>query len=366
MDDLKNLIDEKLWDSIKRNYVYENYTGTILDSIQYLGDLIREKTGLESDGIQLVGDSFSGKNPKLKLNKLQTESENNVQKGVEFLLRGIYTGYRNPRSHTKFEDTKEDADAIIIFMNHLSKTISKSKGKFSVNTLITRIDDTDFVDNETYINHIMRYIPENKYYESVFELFKAKSNISINNLQHVFYRLLNKLSADMLKDIIGAVSEELRFTDSNDVVAQNVALFKKHWTLIEEDAKIRAENKLLKCLIFAELFLEGLNSGGYHAIRLVDIIESMTLRNQLVSILFNILSSGNEKQKRYVIRYFGMHLESLHDPDKHNLIDILNKGLKKMDEGIYELAIKYINDEGIKDGIAKYLKEYEDINILPF
>lgn len=366
MENLKNLLDERLWDSVKRNYLHDNYTGAILDSVQHLGDLIREKTGLESDGIQLVGDAFGGKNPKLKLNKLQTESDNNVQKGVEFLLRGIYTGYRNPRSHTKFEDTKEDADAIIIFINHLSQTISKSKGKFTVSTLLTRIDDNDFVNNETYINHIVKYIPHNKYHESVFELFKAKNDISINNLQHVFYRLLDKLPADQLKDITSAASEELRFTDSDDIVAQNVALFKKHWSLIEEDAKIRAENKLLKCLTGAELSFNRLTDGGYCAKWLADIIESMTLKDQLVSTLFNNLSKGNENKKKYIIRYFGSHLESLHDPNKNNLIDVLNNGLKKMDKVIYELSTKYINDEGIKDGIAESLKEYEDINILLF
>ena len=69
-------------------------------------------------------------------NKLQTETEKNIQKGVEFTLRGIYSAFRNPRSHTKHVDKEEDADAIIIFINHLLKLIDKSKGKFSWRLLL--------------------------------------------------------------------------------------------------------------------------------------------------------------------------------------------------------------------------------------
>lgn len=98
-----------------------NYTGAIIDSIMYINNRIREKADLQNDGISLVGAAFGGNEPKIKLNKLQTESEHNVQKGVEQILRGIIQGIRNPRSHEKFDDSLEHANSIILFISYLNK-----------------------------------------------------------------------------------------------------------------------------------------------------------------------------------------------------------------------------------------------------
>jgi uncharacterized protein (TIGR02391 family) len=116
---LETRIELRLWEYIKGQYENGNYKGAILDSIFFLGDLIREKTGLEGDGVQLVGQAFGGKVPVLKVNKLQSESDRNIQTGIEQILRGIFLSIRNPRSHEKSVDTIEDAEAIIVFVNYL-------------------------------------------------------------------------------------------------------------------------------------------------------------------------------------------------------------------------------------------------------
>ena len=79
MISLKENIEERLWEFVKKNYNSENYSNAILDSIQFIGDLIREKSGLEGDGNTLIGIAFGGENPKIKLNNLQTETEKNIR-----------------------------------------------------------------------------------------------------------------------------------------------------------------------------------------------------------------------------------------------------------------------------------------------
>ena len=118
---IKNEIDVELWEAIQKNYDAENYTGAILDSIFKLTDTIRNKTGLEGDGASLIGQAFGGDDPQIKLNKLQTDSERDIQKGIQEILRGIYSGIRNPRSHDSMKDDKSSADAIITFINYLLK-----------------------------------------------------------------------------------------------------------------------------------------------------------------------------------------------------------------------------------------------------
>ncbi len=88
--DISTEIVESLWASIQNTYESRNYTGAILDALYYLSNVIREKTGLLSDGVPLIGQAFGGKSPKLRVNPLQTESDMNVQKGTESLLISLF------------------------------------------------------------------------------------------------------------------------------------------------------------------------------------------------------------------------------------------------------------------------------------
>jgi hypothetical protein len=65
---LEAKISERLWAEVRANYEGRNFTGAILDSIYFLSDLVRQKTGLEADGVSLAGQALGGKNPKLKVN----------------------------------------------------------------------------------------------------------------------------------------------------------------------------------------------------------------------------------------------------------------------------------------------------------
>jgi uncharacterized protein (TIGR02391 family) len=123
-------IDPRLWASLQNAYEAGNYTSAILDSIHFLSELIRDKSGLDSDGNNLVGAAFGGQNPIIKVNAGHTESQKDEQRGTEQLLRGIYTAIRNPRSHEKRTDTRETADVVINFANYLLGIIDKSRAAF--------------------------------------------------------------------------------------------------------------------------------------------------------------------------------------------------------------------------------------------
>ncbi len=117
--------NEKIWRNTENNYNNENYTGAILDSIHCLSDLIRDKSELELDGVDLARQAFSLKNAKIKINKLQTKSDKNIQEGIQNLIVGIYQLVRNPRSHEKYTDTQEDADSIISMVSYLYGMINQ-------------------------------------------------------------------------------------------------------------------------------------------------------------------------------------------------------------------------------------------------
>mgnify|MGYP000951971052 FL=1 len=143
-------IDTRLLNFIRGSIEKEDYTGAIIDSFFFLADLIREKTGLESDGVSLIGQALGGNKPKLKLNNLRTESEKDIQRGIEAILRGLFTAIRKPRSHGKIEDSKQDMEIIILFLDYLLKIIDKSKAQFSIEHISKRVFDKDFVESDQF------------------------------------------------------------------------------------------------------------------------------------------------------------------------------------------------------------------------
>ena len=68
-------IDQRLWQAVQAAYEDGNYSAAILDSVFYLSELLRNKSGLESDGNALVGAALGGQSPIIKINSLHTESE---------------------------------------------------------------------------------------------------------------------------------------------------------------------------------------------------------------------------------------------------------------------------------------------------
>ncbi len=101
MKNLKEVIDERLWNEIRRNYLNGQYSNSVLDGVQFISDLIREMSGEDGDGFNLMGRVFNAKKPKIKINKLRTQTEKDIQNGVMLLLQGFYRSIRNERVHEK-------------------------------------------------------------------------------------------------------------------------------------------------------------------------------------------------------------------------------------------------------------------------
>lgn len=103
----------------KAEYMKENYFHAVVEAYKGLAERIRELTGLTSDGIELITQSFelppkeSGRYPKLAFNTLCTETERNEHNGFLDLLKGCTRMFRNPMSHTpKIKWHREVDDAV--------------------------------------------------------------------------------------------------------------------------------------------------------------------------------------------------------------------------------------------------------------
>lgn len=78
----------------------ENYFHAVFEATKGLAQRIRDFSGLNTDGAELINEAFSVKSPVIALNSLQTETEQSEQKGIANLMIGLFGAIRNPTAHT--------------------------------------------------------------------------------------------------------------------------------------------------------------------------------------------------------------------------------------------------------------------------
>ena len=303
---LKTLVREELWLAISNSYESENYKNAIVDAMHHLTDVIRERSGLDGDGAALIGKAIGGKSPKLQINKLETESERDQQKGFGQILRGLYLGIRNPRSHEKTEDTRETADAVIHFIDYLLAILAESKPPFTIEDFLTRVLDPDFVRSERYAELLADEIPSKKLGESLIEIFRRKMDGNGYNLFYMVREILSRVGEQERRDFLAAVSDELRTTQQNRSIIRTLQLLPVElWPSLDEAARIRIENKVIQSIKdgrrdrLGETNREGVLGTWAH-----EYLGFYTLKQEAAEALIRKLESRNSSHRHYVAGFF--------------------------------------------------------------
>ena len=297
-------IDARLVAAIRSTYDVGNYTGAIIAAIQLLSDLIRNKSGLDADGQTLAGQAFGGANPIIKLSALRTESERDEQKGVEFLLRGIYTGIRNPRSHELKEDTADTANATIAFVNWLIRLIEGSKSPFDPDDIIERILDEHFVPTEKYASLIASEVPPRIRLDVLIRLLEKVTFGKARNARVFIGASLPLMDEFEQKQFWDAVSGKLMTSNADGEAMTLVRLASDHWLMCSEISRLRTENRLLKSLREGKIDSEGRVSKGWPGVRIREIEQTFSMKEDLHKVLSKKLHSYDKEQRAYIYKYF--------------------------------------------------------------
>lgn len=124
---------EELLHPIVYKHAYQQYRNghlrdAVLNSFMAVFDMIRERTGLEIDGQELVTEAFSLERAKLIFSEIKTGSGKNDQKGFLQILIGAYIGIRNPKAHSLHHDLdKTKAAQYLVFASLLARRVSEAK-----------------------------------------------------------------------------------------------------------------------------------------------------------------------------------------------------------------------------------------------
>jgi uncharacterized protein (TIGR02391 family) len=104
------------------------FRDAVLNSVVAIFDLIRERTGIDMDGSDLVNRAFSLRDPYLILSELESESGQNDQKGFMQLFNGSYQGIRNPKAHSLNHDlTEVTASQYLVHASLLARRVSDAQ-----------------------------------------------------------------------------------------------------------------------------------------------------------------------------------------------------------------------------------------------
>jgi uncharacterized protein (TIGR02391 family) len=77
----------------------DNYFHAVFEAAKGLAQRIRDRSGVQADGANLVDKVFSIDRPVLAINSLRTETEKSEHKGFASLLKGCFAAVRNPLAH---------------------------------------------------------------------------------------------------------------------------------------------------------------------------------------------------------------------------------------------------------------------------
>lgn len=334
---LETRLPESLWEAVRANYEKRNFTGAILDAFYFLSELLRNKSGTEGDGASLIGQALGGAAPKIKLNRLQTESEWNVQRGIEQLLRGLYQGIRNPRSHDKLADSEDDAQTLIMFVGYLVKQIDQARAQFSRSDFVRRVLDPDFVPQERYAELLVSEIPPRARLDVILDLYRETENWKPEHMRFFLKALLGCLSEDEIRQVCEVITEDLKTSDAESTVRVLLGSFPSDlWPRIGETARLRVEHKIIRSVCDGryEPSAQRCRSGGLGTWS-TGIFAVMTLKDEMIGVIANKLWSSALEERAYVFQYLFNSMEELSNTVPPRIASALCNLLKAGDSDVH-------------------------------
>ena len=107
-------------------WLADDYFHAVQEAVKSVMDKLRRRTGVTSDGSDLVSFVLGGESPMLAINPRRTKSEKDEQKGLVNLLIGLYGMFRNPTSHEariNWPMRQEDAEDIMSMISFLHRRL---------------------------------------------------------------------------------------------------------------------------------------------------------------------------------------------------------------------------------------------------
>lgn len=105
-----------------------HYANAVEDACKVLDMLVKLRAmRTDPSGTELMQLVFSQKNPILKFNEQQNDSEKSEQQGMMYLFAGAMLALRNPRAHGLVNDHPERAVEYLSFLSMLARSLDRTQ-----------------------------------------------------------------------------------------------------------------------------------------------------------------------------------------------------------------------------------------------
>lgn len=368
--EIKSLVRDDVWKAIGAHYSLEDYTSALRDLMMLIKNIVQELSEISDlDGSTLMSKAFLGKDPKLKINKFETKTEIDMQTGIGLMLQGLFFSVRNPISHEDIVYSKENADAIIIFVNYILSVIDKSKGKRNIEDWVAFISNDSFPNDEEYADEIIKDIPSKKRFDLLVQLYRERKSKS-RTIKRFTTRLFEVLSVSDKNQFIDVVEQEMyscgRETEFVNFLAIYVPLV---YIRLSRATKIRIENILLEYIKQATIN-ENDKCNNFQAITgtwIQDRINFFERKEKFIDVLFEKLNSDNVESRNYVKKFF---LDTIVDDEKivlsHSRKRALHARLKDGDTEVYKALSPIFDLTPNSDWAKEFKDDYESFAGIPF
>lgn len=247
---LETHIRPDLWAVVEDSYRSGNYTHSIKDALSLVTEVLRDRSGLDGDGYGLAGHALGvgGREPpRICINKLQTETEKDMQRGLMLLLQGMYTFVRNPRSHERIDDDKKTADTIIVFIDYLLDFLGRSQQSFLIQDFVERVTEPHFVQDPEYVAGLVDQIPARKRGDTLIGLYRNWTWKEADQYRMVMEEILSRATEGEVDHLLAAISEDLSTTDDTGNITLVIKVLPDHlWAQMERLTRLRVEHMLLE------------------------------------------------------------------------------------------------------------------------
>lgn len=123
----RRITDDDIRTATRSRFVSTHYADAVEAGVKALNELVRSRTGSILDGDDLMTHTFSVKNPKLRVNRLRSDSDTSEQRGHMMLCQGVVAAWRNPRAHSsQFDDQPATALMMLETLQHLMDVTRKA------------------------------------------------------------------------------------------------------------------------------------------------------------------------------------------------------------------------------------------------
>lgn len=122
-------IHSKIYEYCNAELITENYFHSVFEAVKSIAEEIRKRSNLTLEGAELIDKALSVTNPLIKINSLQTETEQSEQKGFSNLIKGIFGMFRNTTAHSPkvvWEITEDEALDIMTTISLVHKKLNKN------------------------------------------------------------------------------------------------------------------------------------------------------------------------------------------------------------------------------------------------